>query len=217
MLTLTTAKVITFNRDTKDFDAYFEDQYIGSFPTMHQAENELNSHVLRLCEDRLIDQPLAALAEQALAAANPEPQPPVDDDIQDNFGGWRCRNCGGAHHIQHCPEIWAALRADPDDGPPPPWDAPDAGRAVGRQWLRDRARFLDVLRGLDRDAWQLLAAAYCAWMNRGGCGIEVEHVILIWRKAVEADIALPPRLGRIIQAADASVESYATYYHHTQK
>ena len=79
MQSLTTAKVIAFNRATKDFDATFDGQYIGSFPTYSAAENALNDHVLLLCEQGLVDLPLAALAEQALLAANPvsdpEPEP----------------------------------------------------------------------------------------------------------------------------------------------
>lgn len=87
---LSTAKRIEFDRITHDFNAYFDDQYIGSFATKHDAENELNQYVLLLCEQGLLDRPLGALAEQALIAANPpEPAPPVDDDIEDNFGGWR--------------------------------------------------------------------------------------------------------------------------------
>lgn len=37
-----TEKRITFNRHTKDFDAYLNEQYIGSFRSYHDAEIELN-------------------------------------------------------------------------------------------------------------------------------------------------------------------------------
>lgn len=91
--TLTTAKQIAYNKDTKDFDATFDGQYIGSFPTYGAAENALNDHVLLLCEQGLIDAPLAALAEQALAAANPVSDP--DDGPPPPWEG-TCdrRHCG---------------------------------------------------------------------------------------------------------------------------
>lgn len=66
-------KEIVYDRETHDFDATFDGNYIGSFPTKHDAENELNQYVLLLCEQGLLDTPLAALAEQALVAANPVP------------------------------------------------------------------------------------------------------------------------------------------------
>lgn len=61
MQTLTTSKVITFNRITRDFDATFDGNYIGSFATFSQAEDALNDHAMRLIEDGLVDAPLALL------------------------------------------------------------------------------------------------------------------------------------------------------------
>lgn len=86
----------------------------------------------------------------------------------------------------------APIATDPDDQPEP-W--PDAGAAIARQFFRDRARFLGVLRQLDRDAWPILATAYATTMSRYGCQVLPEHVILIWRKAVENDVTLPPRVA----------------------
>lgn len=284
---LTTAKIITYNRDTRDFDATFDGNYIGSFRTMHQAECELNQHVLSLCEQGLIDQPLAALAEQALTAAlaDDEPVPedaePVNwssraavpegtdpDDFSD-VGPERAKlpivvpNPGlhlssytvydrpgqhGSRAVHLCDDCATKRRANGtmatkwsgecingycDDckaGPsvshfrlvddPPPADdddqavnwsnrAPNAGQAIARQWHRDRARFLSVLSALDRDAWQLLAAAYSAYMARTGTWIAPEHIIRVWTKAVDGDIALPARAHLWLVEADASAESYA--------
>lgn len=143
MTSLTTAKVITFNRDTKDFDASFDGNYIGSFATYSQAENELNQHVLLLCEQGLLDAPLAALAEQALVAANPVAAfdrsliPSADwgayatDDINtcacgapaaillhgvhDTFDIALCYRCHGAYCSMDWPDVIQAL--DPDEPP----------------------------------------------------------------------------------------------------
>lgn len=174
MQTLTDSKVITFNRDTKDFDATFDGQYIGSFPNYHAAECALNDHAMRLIEDGLVDRPLATL--EAPVAIDPDEQIPPPWDSP-------CRNCGGAHHVQKCPEIAEALHY------------PDAGAAIARQWHRDRHRFLAVLHNLDRDAWCVLAEAYAAYMSRFGAWIRPAHVLSIWTKAVEADIALPPKVA----------------------
>lgn len=35
-------KRITFDRDTRDFSAYLDGEYIGSFATRHEAEVELD-------------------------------------------------------------------------------------------------------------------------------------------------------------------------------
>jgi hypothetical protein len=35
-------KRIQFNRETRDFDAYLDEQYIGSFGSYHEAEVELD-------------------------------------------------------------------------------------------------------------------------------------------------------------------------------
>ena len=79
---------------------------------------------------------------------------------------------------------------DNDDGMP---NLPNMrsipGRAIARMFHRDRARFLGVLRGLDRVAWIALAEHYAAYM---GC-VTPAHALRVWAKAVDADIALPPR------------------------
>lgn len=72
------AKQIEFDRITRDFNAYYETNYIGSFPSYHAAECAINEHVLDLCTHGLIDTPLAALAAQALRSANPLALDPPD-------------------------------------------------------------------------------------------------------------------------------------------
>lgn len=68
---------------------------------------------------------------------------------------------------------------------------PDAGAAIARQYHRDRARFLNVLRSLDRDAWCVLAEAYAAYLSRFGTWIRPEHVIKVWAMAVDETVDLP--------------------------
>lgn len=83
-------KSIGYDKLTKDYMAAYDGNVIGYFPNYSAAEEALNDYVLDLCVQGLIDQPLAALAEQALIAANPpEPAPPIDDGEQDNWGGFR--------------------------------------------------------------------------------------------------------------------------------
>lgn len=65
MTTTSDAKRITFNRETKDYDATFDGRYIGSFANHHQAEVALNDYALDLIEQGLVDdmQVLARPAE----------------------------------------------------------------------------------------------------------------------------------------------------------
>lgn len=55
MTTLSTAKHIQFNRADKDYSAYYDGEYIGTFATYHQAEIELDAHALDLLERGLLD------------------------------------------------------------------------------------------------------------------------------------------------------------------
>lgn len=158
------------------------------------VETLLNDYVLSLCEQGLVDQPLAQL--DAPVTSEPTQIPPAPEpghlDIIRTSGLWllernidACTICGDAHRPTQCPEVVAARQNLPTP--------PDAGRSIARQYHRDRARFLAVLSNLDRDAWRVLAEAYCAYMSRTGTWITPEHILSVWTKAVEADIALPPR------------------------
>lgn len=79
MATSTDPKRITYNRESKDYDATFDGQYIGSFPNHHQAEVALNDYALDLIEQGLVDDmqilarpaEVAELAYIALPAASP--------------------------------------------------------------------------------------------------------------------------------------------------
>jgi len=124
MQPLTDAKSIAYNRDTRDFDATFDGQYIGSFPNYSAAENALNDHAMRLIEDGLVDAPLALL-EQVAAC-----DPPTGDPSEPGPGPDSCANCGGTHHIQRCPEILTALFA-------PRRTLVLAVRTTAREWLTE--------------------------------------------------------------------------------
>lgn len=47
-------KAITFNRETKDFDAIFDGQYIGSFATRQDAQDALDAHAYDLLRYGLV-------------------------------------------------------------------------------------------------------------------------------------------------------------------
>lgn len=180
---------IKYSRITKDYDILICGQIAASAPNYSAAEairtqllsermddglyataSELDGGALSLVESGLVDQPLATL--DAPVATDPDEQipPPWDGP---------CGNCGGAHHVQKCPEIAEALHY------------PDAGAAIARQYHRDRHRFLAVLRNLDRDAWCVLAEAYAAYLSRFGTWIRPEHVIKVWAMAVDETVDLP--------------------------
>lgn len=71
MNTLTDRKAITRiitrenGRVEVEYQAAFDDNVIGIFRTDHEAEIALNDYVLLLCEQGLVDQPLALMAEDA--------------------------------------------------------------------------------------------------------------------------------------------------------
>ena len=82
-------KEIRYSRETHDFDAHLNGQYIGSFATYLAAEVALD-HVLS-------DQ----IADTLVMVADESGDPPVDDPCPppwDTAG----RNCGGTHQIQMC-------------------------------------------------------------------------------------------------------------------
>ena len=60
------AKTIRYSAKTRDFDALFDGQYIGSFATHHEAQVALDDHALLLIENGLVDTPLALLNEVAV-------------------------------------------------------------------------------------------------------------------------------------------------------
>lgn len=165
---------------THEYVGTLDGQFVCVGGNQSDVENELNQHVLVLCEQGLVDTPLALLDQAAalddfqaelIATLDPEPTP----DLQP----WdRCGNCGGAHHVQKCQELLDAF--------------PDPGAAIARQWSRDTLRFRRILAGLDRDVWPLLAAP-CARYR----GMTTAEVLDRWRRLVQG-VALPSSA----QAAD---------------
>ena len=61
-------KTITYNRETKDFDAYLSNEYIGSYSTHLDAENALNA----LAYEQLARQPDAYQVREQAPDARPE-------------------------------------------------------------------------------------------------------------------------------------------------
>jgi hypothetical protein len=108
MQTLTASKAIVFDRETRDYAAMWEGQTIGFFPSYLAAETALNDYVLLLCEQGLVDRPLALLAEQAASSE------PADDDDEEDIS------------IQYEDVPYPFGIGNPDPAPePPPGSWPD--------------------------------------------------------------------------------------------
>lgn len=110
-------------------------EYVGTFDTdiitcgnnPRQVEDDLDTYVLELCRQGLIDTPMTALEPT-------EPAPPVDDGELGNWGGFRAAvpddpdddSDSAPDNDDGKPILgavnWNSRSADPDDGPPPPWD-----------------------------------------------------------------------------------------------
>ncbi len=74
-------KHVAYNRETKDFDCYYDGQYLGSRATMQDAEAHVDGYVYDL------------LAKAPTPAASPSPSP----DVSATFAAreYICRGCGG--------------------------------------------------------------------------------------------------------------------------
>lgn len=60
-------KVVTFNRETKDFDASLDGQYIGSFATRQDAQNALDAHAYDLLRYGLVGDAALHMSDEQLA------------------------------------------------------------------------------------------------------------------------------------------------------
>lgn len=155
------------------------------------------------------DAALALDTYMRLAADPPVLPDPLDDPLEPEESGVRddapiidpdaqCQSCGGAHHIQRCPEIWAAMRA-------PDHHTVAAGRAIFRHFGQRPRHFVETLRRLDPSIWHALAGALVAY--RGGA---VEDVLTSWWLAATETAQIPADYRRdlvvhpIVRAADAS-------------
>lgn len=206
----------------REYVGTHDGEFVCCAATNGQVENLLDDYVLSLCEQGLIDEPLAALADDP---------PPADDDSEAVNWNSRCRNCDGAHHIQRCPEIWAALHADPDDEPQPwPDRAISTAPAIVRKaiitWHRERttcALWLSLFSDADRTR---LAASVIAYRKQfyAASELTVERLVAVWDRAI-ADL-LPPRPAaamaayrltrtQLAKALDGAIEMFLEFqYQH---
>lgn len=132
--------------------------------------------------------------------------PPVEpSDNGQPIGPDHCRNCGGAHFIQRCPEIWQALRGSgPDFGDPPPRPSPQPtppppqwdGAAIANAFHKQYNRFVATLLTLDVITRAKWAVAYAEYMNARHTlrtPLTAAHMLRVWDKAMGRDVYLPPR------------------------
>lgn len=114
-----------------------------------------------------------------------------------------CKACGGAHFIQRCPAIWAALRRPgPDFGDPPPRPTPPPppdiwdGQKIAYHFHKNLARFIATLRELSvitRAQWAVAYSEYMAPLNKTGTPLTAAHVLRVWDKMISGDVRLPKR------------------------
>ena len=64
-------KVITFNRETRDFDAIFDGQYLGSFATRQEAQAALDAHAYDLLRYGLLGDADLHMRDEELAEVAP--------------------------------------------------------------------------------------------------------------------------------------------------
>jgi len=96
-------KEIVYDRATRDYAMFLDKELVGFARTYHEGEVTLDQLVFEL----IGSQYFAGIGEP-----NPMPAPEPDDlEIGNDPAPGRCRNCGGAHHIQACREILDALFA----------------------------------------------------------------------------------------------------------
>lgn len=144
MSTTTDAKHIQYDRETRDWSATFDGQYIGSFPTPRAAEDALNDYALDLIEQGLVDglQVLARPAEVVEVLHGDEPTPTGQEPGGSGGGGgspiqrWREQGAREQARIAALPHF--ALPAAPAANPieartPGSFSGPNDSTATGRE------------------------------------------------------------------------------------
>ena len=110
-------KEIRYDRETRDFAMYLDGDLKGFAPNYSQAEEDLNAMVLDLCEQGLLDQPLAALDDPPGAPYppqgddnNPDPDPAPGRHLVFAYTAIPCKGCRKAIIADagaYCPECAA--------------------------------------------------------------------------------------------------------------
>ena len=91
----TTDYEIRYQRTSHDYDVLVENRYIGSRETYLAGETLAREYIFDLLQQTACD----TADQEALVAEQASTEAPL----------WACKACGGAHHIQACPEIAAQL------------------------------------------------------------------------------------------------------------
>lgn len=118
--------------------------------------------------------------QTALFVKDPSPSddPIYDDqnDVEDDDSDFaRCKNCGGGHSIQKCPEILAALMA------------PLTGAEIAAAWHRNYRRF--AKRIIRKPASERIHAAYlysrymAERLPKQRYALTIENTLVAWHRA----------------------------------
>lgn len=133
-------KRIQYSREDHDYAAYITidglpELYIGSADSHLEAEKLCNDYAFHYYADNNTPEVAAQIAAVAFDPSQPTDildkvflsNPELDAQPCPTCAGdtpIACRNCRGAHAIQRCPELWAALMG-PGDVPLPGEEVPE--------------------------------------------------------------------------------------------
>ena len=96
-----------------------------------------------------------------------------------------CRNCGGIHHIQRCPELTRAL-CTPE---PPPWHDAELGKELcWMVWHRYQA-FITLLHSVPSNQLIIYAASYQAFMrsHSPASDLTITQILEKWNRWMRGD------------------------------
>jgi len=116
----------------------------------------------------------------ARIVASFQPQPPhavTAQSIAIEAKLTTCGYCQGIHHIQQCPSLSRALRAES-------WVGADLGRGLCQMLWRNHAGFVELLLGATPARLVEYAESYIAFLRdyRPGSNVTVPEVLSIWAR-----------------------------------
>ena len=187
------AKSIRYCRLNHDYDAYLNDQYIGSFPTYLAAETELDYLASDLARQTVID---TADMEADRAAESSDEAPLLVDPMHDEPLGW-CYVCGDAawEHNTHgplCPShaaVWDDWKSE-QEADRAAETSTDSPLLVERLSETDARAILESIRAADYD--HLDTTGTRAYLAQFGYEVRRSSVGGLWTpandwQAVQAD------------------------------
>lgn len=92
-----------------------------------------------------------------------------------------CGNCGGIHHIQHCPELHTALLA-----PEPTWSDAALGHELWRMRWRRYAAFLTLITSVPPAHLLIYAASYQAFVHsvNAQSDLTINDILKVWTRMI---------------------------------